>query len=126
MPGITSGRLGAPGMLAIPSVARALGTAGPQFAHRFGRRLRFRSPTLTQHAPPVITGVTRDSSGVALGDCVVQLFRTSDDAIVTETVSDGSGNYAIFAQGTGPFYVVAYKAGAPDVAGTTVNTLQGE
>lgn len=72
-----------------------------------------------------ITGVTRDSSSVALGNCVVQLFRTLDDLSLGETVSDGSGNYQIFPVPNvgGPYYIVAYKAGSPDVAGTTVNTL---
>lgn len=71
-----------------------------------------------------ITGITRDQFGSPLGNCVVQLFRTSDDLIVAEVVSDPTGAYVI----TTPFfpdthYLVAYRAGSPDVAGTTVNTL---
>lgn len=71
-----------------------------------------------------ITGVTRDSTGVALGNCVVQLFRTVNDVLVVETTSDANGNFAITAGGDG-FYIVAYKVGSPDVAGTTLNTLIG-
>lgn len=70
-----------------------------------------------------IIGVTKDSSGVALGNCVVQLFQTSIDLLHQETTSDASGNYAFYPSVASPFYIVAYKAGAPDVAGTTVNTL---
>jgi hypothetical protein len=44
---------------------------------------------------------------------------------VDQSVSDGSGNYSLICAGSGTFYVVAYKAGGPDVAGTTVNTLIG-
>lgn len=83
---------------------------------------RFRSPPFSTLSV-YVTGTTKDSAGVALGSCVVQLFRTVDDLIVAEGVSDGSGLYSLLAPVGGPFYVVAYKAGATDVAGTTVNTL---
>jgi hypothetical protein len=70
-----------------------------------------------------ITGITKDSTGAALGICTVQLFRTLDDSFRSEVLSDASGNYVLYPDVTGPFYIVAYKAGAPDVAGTTMNTL---
>lgn len=74
-----------------------------------------------------ISGITKDSSGVALGNCTVDLFRTIDDVLQQRTTSDGGGNYALdpVNNGNGPYYIVAYKVGAPDVAGTTVNTLLG-
>lgn len=73
-----------------------------------------------------ISGITKNSIGQALGNCVVRLFRTVNDAIVEEVVSDDSGNYSFSIVGLGQtYYVVAYKAGSPDVSGTTVNTLQG-
>ena len=70
-----------------------------------------------------ISGVTKDSAGSVLGNCVVQLFRTSDDGIVYESTSDANGVFKFYNASGGPFYIVAYKAGSPDVAGTTVNTL---
>jgi hypothetical protein len=70
-----------------------------------------------------ISGVTRDSAGVALGTCRVELYPTGRDVSIAETTSDASGNFFFDMPGTGPFYLVAYKAGSPDVAGTTVNTL---
>lgn len=70
-----------------------------------------------------ITGITRNSTGVALGSCVTHLFATGPDTIVTFQTSDGSGNFSFPNPGSGPFYIVAYKPGSPDVAGTTVNTL---
>lgn len=87
--------------------------------------LPFRSrPFSTYNAS--ISGVTKDSQGAALGGCTIQLFRTSDDLFLGEVVSDGSGNYSITPTPNvgGPYYIVAYKAGGTDVAGTTVNTLQ--
>ena len=71
-----------------------------------------------------LSGVTRNSSGVALGNCVVDLFLNSEDTLVATTVSDGSGNYRFTLSGNSQTYFVrAYKAGSPDVAGTSVNTL---
>ena len=72
----------------------------------------------------VITGITRDSVGAALGNCVVHLFQAGTDIEVAETTSDGSGNFSFsIGNNAGFFYIVAYKAGAPDLSGTTVNTL---
>jgi hypothetical protein len=78
-------------------------------------------------------GVTRDAYGTALGDCTVKLYKTADgaypgtkDRLLYEAVSDASGNFAVYT----PYYpdthyMVSYKAGSPDVEGTTVNTLIG-
>lgn len=74
-----------------------------------------------------ITGTTRDSTGVALGSCTVHWFRTSDDVELGITTSDASGLFAFAGVGQPPngYYLVAYKPGSPDVAGTTINTLVG-
>lgn len=71
----------------------------------------------------VIAAKTLNSAGAALAACEVELFQTGGDIFTAKTVSDASGNYAFDNPGSGPFYVVSYKIGAPDVAGTTVNTL---
>ena len=91
---------------------------------RFLRGHPFRSPWFSTKNE-TISGITKDSTGSALGSCMVQLFRTPSDQFVGEMLSDASGNYSFDNPGSGPFYIVAYKAGAPDVAGTTVNTLVG-
>lgn len=106
---ILNGQCGRPGALAIPG-------------DRFLRTKPFRAPVLSTKNE-AIGGVTRDADGAALGNCVVQLFRTPSDSLVVEKVSDASGNYLFENPGSGPFYVVAYKQGTPDTAGTTVNTL---
>ena len=73
-----------------------------------------------------ITGQTIDSAGAPLASCVTTLYRTLDDLRIDRVTSDGSGNYAFSGAGPGEtYYVVAYKAGSPDVEGTTVNTLVG-
>ena len=71
-----------------------------------------------------LVGVTRDSSGAPLGFCRVDLCQ--GNIIINSLESDASGNFLFEGPGSGPFFIVAYKQGSPDVAGTTVNTLQPE
>lgn len=87
------------------------------------------------YEPPEITrgissrlgfvGVTRDQYGAPLAACTVRVFRTSDGALVHETVSDANGAFLGCAYDTSAYFLVFYKAGSPDVFGTTVNTLIG-
>ena len=71
-------------------------------------------------------GITRDQYGAPVGSCVVQLFRTSDDLFIMEVTSDSSGNFLLQSwYSPDTHYIVAYKAGSPDIFGTTVNTLVG-
>jgi hypothetical protein len=70
-----------------------------------------------------MSGVSRDTAGVALGICSVILFRTQDRSLVAETVSDSGGNWSLIVRKGGPFFLVEYKVGSPDVAGTSLNTL---
>ena len=74
-----------------------------------------------------ISGVTRDNTGAILGGCAVEIFRTQDDVKFDNTTSDAvTGVYIFNAAVLGDqYYAVAYKAGSPDVAGTTVNTIVG-
>lgn len=77
--------------------------------------------------PPIrISGVTRDSTGAALGNVNLALFRADTEQLVERLTSDGSGNFQTSPVGLGILYQLdAYKTGSPDVAGTSVNTLQG-
>jgi hypothetical protein len=72
-----------------------------------------------------LTGVSKDSSGSVLAGCTVMAFRTADNVFLGQTISDGNGNYDFRLPSLDAAYLVLYKAGAPDVAGTTVNTLVG-
>ncbi len=75
--------------------------------------------------PYSITGISRDANGAALAGCTVKLFRTVDDSLVNQATSDANGIYTTPASPLFTHYVVSYKSGSPDVAGTTVNTLTG-
>jgi hypothetical protein len=73
-----------------------------------------------------IAGVTRDQVGAILGSCVVHLFRTSDDVEIAQATSAADGSFSFpVPDNTTSYYIVAYKVGSPDRAGTTVNTLVG-
>lgn len=75
--------------------------------------------------PYALSGVTKDGTGTPLANVVVQEFRTDDDSYVHQTTSDANGAYSLPASNVLPHYLVAYKAGSPDVAGTTRNDLVG-
>ncbi len=73
----------------------------------------------------IFTGLTRDQNGNLLGSSVVMAYVTSSNAYVGQVTSDSSGYYRLPTPfGTGvTHYLVAFKSGSPDVAGTTDNTL---
>lgn len=70
-------------------------------------------------------GVCVNASDVPVANPIVQAFRTSDDAFMGEAQANTDGTYIVpVASLAGvQHYLVAYKPGAPDIAGTTVNTL---
>jgi hypothetical protein len=75
--------------------------------------------------PKKISGQTLDSSGAPNGGCTVMLFNTATGLLVDTQISDGSGNYRLSDPNAAACFIVAYEAGSPDTAGTTVNTLTG-
>jgi hypothetical protein len=71
-----------------------------------------------------LVGVSRDNAGAPLGNCTVDLFRSTDNSFLGRTVSDGSGNYSFkLGNNSEPMFVRMYLAGAPDLAGTSQNGL---
>lgn len=132
---ILSGRKGLPGLLAVPALRRRFGLdpefstgGGPLGSGVLRNRLRgspFRSVPLDATSSRFITGVTRDSAGAPLGGVTCALFETRTNTWVASTVSDGSGNFTFPMASGGPFFLVFYKAGTPDVFGSSANTLVG-
>ena len=73
-----------------------------------------------------ISGQTQTCAGAVLGNCVVLLFRTSDNVIIGTTTSDVAGNYSFtVSDGTTAYFLVSYHANVPDVTGATLNTIVG-
>jgi hypothetical protein len=71
-------------------------------------------------------GVSRDNAGAIMGLATVYVLKSINGKLaeVASTISDASGNFRFDLLEQGPYWIVAYKAGSPDVAGATVNTLQ--
>lgn len=73
-----------------------------------------------------IDGYTKDGNGVILPNASVFLFRTDTKAYVGATTSDVNGYYTFTVDNnTVEYFLVGYKDGAPDLAGTTIKTLVG-
>ena len=72
-----------------------------------------------------IVGQCLDASDNPVANAIVQGFVTATDDFVGEVTANNEGYYYLMTeQSTStPHYLVAYKVGAPDIAGTTVNTI---
>jgi hypothetical protein len=66
----------------------------------------------------VLSGVSRDNAGAALGVCLVELQHGK--RTIAEVTSDGAGNFTFLNPGSGPFRIIASKSG---FAGVTADTL---
>ena len=86
---------------------------------------RFNDSTRPPTSRYLISGVTRNASGNALGGCTVEVFESVSNLFRGSTTSDGSGNYAVEISGDMgiTFFANAYLSSSPNVAGTTINTL---
>ena len=100
-----------------------------QLRPTFGGKL---TPDVVHYLKPMpapycsISGVTKYSAGAVLGSCSVELVRTDNDFSVSRLTSAADGTFTFRnATPSKTHYIVAYKSGSPDVAGTTVNTLTG-
>lgn len=72
-----------------------------------------------------LRGTCKDASDVAVANAIVQGYVTATDAYLGEVQGNTDGTYSLGVEASKatPCYLVAYKAGSPDIAGTTVNTL---
>ncbi len=71
-------------------------------------------------------GVTRDQYGAPLGGVTCSLFKTDTRAWIMDVVSDADGAFllqSVYSPDT--HFIVFYKAGSPEVFGTTRQALVG-
>jgi hypothetical protein len=68
-----------------------------------------------------LSGVSRDANGDVLAGCQVLVFRTYDNVLTAQTTSDGSGVWSVTVDRLQRHFFVEYKAGTPDVFGTSLN-----
>jgi len=78
---------------------------------------------LNTGAPVGVTGITIDQLGARLPGCTVKAFNSVTNVFVDQTISDGSGNYAMNLPKGNTYFLVAYKVGSPNKAGTSVSTI---
>lgn len=74
-----------------------------------------------------ISGYTRNSAGVALAGCLVEIYETVSGLLRATTTSDANGYYTVQVTGVEnlAFTANAYLDGYGDVMGVTINTLAG-
>lgn len=82
-------------------------------------------PHALQQRNYTIAGTTVDVNGSPIAAVTVKLFYTASDTLAQQTVSDSVGAYSFTVDNSVTFYTVEYKAGPPDVFGSSANTLQG-
>lgn len=72
-----------------------------------------------------LKGTTFDSTSAVLAGAIVQGFVTVTDIFVGQVTSNSDGTFILPTANLASVqhYVVAYKSGSPDVAGTSSNTL---
>lgn len=72
-----------------------------------------------------LRGTCKDADGNVVADATVQAFVTATDTFAGEVAGNVDGTYVLGVEQSKatPHYLVAYKTGSPDIAGTTVNTL---
>ena len=74
----------------------------------------------------LIRGNTKDASGNPLGGCTVEAFTTTNGVLQASVQSDVAGAYCVLTNSNAAHFLVAYKAGSPDVAGTTSGAIYPE
>lgn len=72
---------------------------------------------------PNLSGVTRSANGTPLAGVTVKLFLSANDTLVSTIVSGSDGAFSFAVATAGPFYLLGYKAGSPDLSGTTINSI---
>ena len=71
-------------------------------------------------------GTTRDANGTLIGGVTCSLFHTSDRLWIMDTVSAADGSFFLQSPFAGDqHFIVFYKAGTPEIFGTTKQTLMG-
>lgn len=85
-------------------------------------RRGFARPTTT--ARFTLSGVVKDEDGAVVVGASVHLYESATDVLVAVTTSVAGGVYAFdYGNNAGFFYARAYRAGSPDLFGTTLETL---
>jgi hypothetical protein len=73
-----------------------------------------------------ITGTSKDGTGAALGNCVVEMYLTATDEALMKTTSDANGAFSFTCARFSPAtHYLRAKNSEGTLVGTTVDTLVG-
>ncbi len=81
------------------------------------------NPYIPHERNSVIAGVTRDSIGVALPGCTVELVNVLTRLVEQTLVSGADGSFCFAADKTQTYFLRAKLNGTGNVAGTSLETL---
>ena len=98
------------------------GFAGLDSAHQ---QWEWNLPPTGNHTGKKITGIVRDSNGVAVSGATVWLFNTSTGLLVDTQTTAADGSYTCNDPNAVACFAVGYLTGSPDTAGVTVDTITG-
>lgn len=71
------------------------------------------------------SGVTRDQYGSPVGNCMVRCYRTSTGELQSQVLSDPStGAYIATTPYLEAHFLTVHKAGTPNIAGASIDTVQ--
>ena|SRR5208337_1239731 len=71
-----------------------------------------------------LSGFAYTITGVVVSNATINVFRTDTNILTATTTSSSNGSWSVqMPSGGFTYYVTAYFANSPDLAGITVNTL---
>ncbi|MGL4442669.1 MAG: hypothetical protein ACRCU1_03520 [Alsobacter sp.] len=100
-----------------PGTAQATGLRAVPIAVRV-------NPPLSARQPPVLSGIAKTSADVPIPGAFVRAHRVGDGMPVGSAIADGAGAFTIPVTVSGPFQIVCYLKGAPDLAGVSADNLE--
>ncbi len=113
-----SSQLGAAGQNGTPSGQGGIIQADCQ-------RWEWNFPPTGCHVRKVVSGVVLNASSVPIAGATVNLYNTATGLLVDTQTSQADGTYTCGDPNATNCFAVAYLAGSPDTAGTTLNTITG-
>lgn len=82
-------------------------------------------PLLGSSGRRQIAGVTRDYGNNPIAGVTVGAYRAVDGVLECTAVSDSVGNYILWVNTAGNYFVAGFITGAPDREGVTDNNIAG-
>ena len=71
-----------------------------------------------------LSGFAYTITGLVVSNATINVFRTDTNVLTATTTSSSNGSWSVqMPSGGFTYYVTAYLANSPDLAGITVNTL---